>query len=292
MAHFADGQRTVGDILVGADGVGSRVRRQYLPDAEPTPAGVVGLANKLLLTEATRAWVPERLQQGMNVVSGTGPYSLFTAAYQPPPDARTALAAVTSDEPPPIDQPYVVSALVTAPSSLPRGVADLDAKGLRGAADALIVDWHPTLRRLIAESVPDEGVLSTFRVAPESPPWPSSHVTLLGDALHTVPATGGLGGNTALRDARRLTQLLTTAEHDTLQAISVYEHDLRGHGYAAIREALGVRDQLLAGGVLTTLTTRTWLRLCRHLTPLRRRSFGETDTSFSHPRSWEQRAVT
>ncbi len=113
-------------------------------------------------------------------------------------------------------------------------------------------------------------------------------MTLLGDAIHAVPATGGLGGNTALRDARRLTQLLATVERDgTSTAIGTYENDLRDHGYAAIREALAVRDRMLAHGFLTTLATRTWLRLCRHSAALRRRSFGETG-AVSQPRAWER----
>jgi len=37
--HFADGQSADADVLVGADGVNSAVRRQYLPAAEPADSG-------------------------------------------------------------------------------------------------------------------------------------------------------------------------------------------------------------------------------------------------------------
>ncbi|WP_016699352.1 FAD-dependent oxidoreductase, partial [Actinoalloteichus spitiensis] len=263
------------------------VRRQYLPHGEPIAAGVVGLANKLMLTDG-REWVPRRFRQGMNLVTGAGPYSLFTSAYQPPPGAKRVLADVTGRTPPPIDQPYLLTALVSAPDHLPPDIGGLGPDRLRAVAAGLVADWHPVFRRLIDESEEDSRGVSVFRVAPQLPPWPSSRVTLLGDAIHAVPATGGLGGNAALRDARRLTQLLATTTHDRLlDSVRTYERDLREHGYAAVRDALAARDQMVASGTLDTLVSRTWLRLCRYVAPLRRHSFGSSEADVSHPRPWE-----
>lgn len=63
-AIFADGRRAVGDVLVGADGVSSRVRRQYLPDARPVDTGVVSIAHKILLTDQTRSWCRPGCRRG------------------------------------------------------------------------------------------------------------------------------------------------------------------------------------------------------------------------------------
>src|SRR5277367_3995691 len=41
VAHFEDGTMAAGDVLIAADGGGSRVRRQFLPDAERIDTGVV-----------------------------------------------------------------------------------------------------------------------------------------------------------------------------------------------------------------------------------------------------------
>src|SRR5262249_7015717 len=50
-AHFNDGSAAEADILIGADGVHSRVRRQRLPEAEPRYTGVVGIFGRTPMTD-------------------------------------------------------------------------------------------------------------------------------------------------------------------------------------------------------------------------------------------------
>ena len=59
VAYFTDGTSVVGDVLVGADGANSRVRRQLVPHARWVDTGARRLAGKIELTEAIKQQVPE-----------------------------------------------------------------------------------------------------------------------------------------------------------------------------------------------------------------------------------------
>ena len=55
--RLADGRAVAGDVLVGADGVGSAVRRQLLPDVPivPAPVGALGLFGRSPLDDESLA---------------------------------------------------------------------------------------------------------------------------------------------------------------------------------------------------------------------------------------------
>jgi 2-polyprenyl-6-methoxyphenol hydroxylase-like FAD-dependent oxidoreductase len=278
-ATFADGRTAVGDVLVGADGTSSRVRRQYLPQATAVDAGAVSVASKIWLTDETRAALPARLCTGMNVVTVDAPFFLFTSVFEPPA---------------PGGRPYLLCALVARPEVLPPDLVELDADALRVAVDVLLAGCHPQLRRALADSDPESRSAIAFRATPPQAPWESGPVTVLGDAIHTMPPVGGLGGNTALRDAHLLTRLLGAAhrgERDIVGAIAAYEAEMRDYGSAAVRAALEQQDQGLASGSAATVGARSWFRLCAAIPALRRRTFGRGWTGPAAPRPWELTAA-
>ena len=80
-AYFEDGASAEGDVLVAADGGGSRVRRQFLPDAQRVETGVVGIAGKIFLDTA-RDRIAGPLLDGISLVASRGGLGLFVAIQE------------------------------------------------------------------------------------------------------------------------------------------------------------------------------------------------------------------
>jgi 2-polyprenyl-6-methoxyphenol hydroxylase-like FAD-dependent oxidoreductase len=266
-AVFADGSTATGDVLVGADGANSLVRQQYLPEAGRVDTGAVGIGLKLPLTPSTRAWLPPRLATGENIIMTAAPFFLFTSVFETG------------------DGDYLLCAFVARDDGCP-----LDGDDPRQTVARLIENWHPALRRLIAECDPASAGRYPFLAAAPITPWDSTNIVLLGDAVHSMPPTGGLGANTALRDARLLATQLTAAargEKALRPAIAEYEAEMRVYGDAAVRSSLTTLRQGLTSNAAGLAAMRAWFRLSAAVPALKRRGFRETWNKDARPRPWE-----
>ena len=90
--------------------------------------------------------------------------------------------------------------------------------------------------------------------------------TLLGDAIHHVPPVGGIGGNTALCDARDLCQVLREADSgDPVQlraALAGYERQMLRRGFGAVSASRRYLTLATSHNPALRLTARGFFRLC------------------------------
>src|SRR5262249_8122794 len=81
-ARFQDGSSTTGDVLIGADGAGSHLRLQLLPQAQRIETGILAISGKIGLTQCTRAATPEAVFRGSTLVLGPRGCFLFGSAVE------------------------------------------------------------------------------------------------------------------------------------------------------------------------------------------------------------------
>lgn len=237
--RFADGTTERADLLVGADGVGSVVRRQYLPEASTVDTGSRCVYGRTRLTGDLASLLPAPVLDGFTaVVGGALGMAVGAVRFRTRPEEAAAAIAPRARLTPAGD--YVMWALAGPARALgvPDGeLAALDPAGLHGLATRLVRSWDPRLRELVARADLARTFLVRVRASVPVPAWQPSRVTVLGDAIHAMSPARGSGANTALRDSARLCRALSTSAADLPAAVGAYEADMREYGYAAVAES-------------------------------------------------------
>ena len=291
-AFFEDGSSVVAELLVGADGTGSRVRRQLLPHAQLADTGIVAVAGKVALDDETKRLLTPPLWSGVSLVFAPKGYSLVSHTMEFKWDGaqRRAKAGIGRTEAELIEQwpgllfdntsDYFMWGFSGSRKNLP-----VDPMPLRGADLIELVlqltpGWHPHLRRLFERSDPSATFPIQIRTSVPVEPWPSGPVTLLGDAIHTMTPGRGVGANTALLDAlllcHQLRQVFCDARLGLREAVAVYEDGMRQYGYEAVRDSLQqmtadapVHHPVWGGPALAGM--KTMLRLANAVPAFKRR---------------------
>jgi 2-polyprenyl-6-methoxyphenol hydroxylase-like FAD-dependent oxidoreductase len=232
--QFAEGGTDEADLLVGADGVGSAVCRRLLPHARVRDLGIRCLYGRMELTAATDPLLPADFDRGFSWVADRTGYGAGFA----PVRFRTRPENGAAD--------YLMTVLTATPDRM--GVPDEALQRMtpeeiwRLTVDAT-AGWHPAVRELFAHADPTTFFPVSIRAGDRVDAWQPGPVTLLGDAIHTMPPTGGVGANTALRDAQTLAgELLTGAP--LVEAVAAYEQVLLPRGFDVVDASLRMARQL------------------------------------------------
>jgi 2-polyprenyl-6-methoxyphenol hydroxylase-like FAD-dependent oxidoreductase len=175
---------------------------------------------------------------------------------------------------------YIMWGFAAADHWLPQDVTSMSGAKIQQLVLDLTADWHPNLRKIFASGDPNSSFPLKIRTSEPIPPWPTTNVTLLGDAIHTMTPRRGVGANTALRDARLLTNNLIKArdrEVPLTEAIHAYETTMTGYAWDAVIKSRAQMDghsaMHKAGlvGEFARAGMRTGMRIMNHLPPVKRK---------------------
>jgi 2-polyprenyl-6-methoxyphenol hydroxylase-like FAD-dependent oxidoreductase len=267
VARFADGGSIEGDVLVGADGSASAVRKQLLPSAHLVDSGVGGIAGKVYLDDALRRRIGPRWLTQMTMVLPVRGMAFFMAPFQRPGGAAQ------------LDLPeHLFWVLIGQAGQFETrlGARDQSAEELRQFAVRKVERWHPLLANLVRGAALESIISVPLHTAEPPAAWQPGRVTLLGDAIHTMTPLQGLGGNTALVDAALLGQQLvdvSQGRRSVQAAIGSYEASMRQYGFDAVQLSLQISNAVASTSVVGRIAFRTVLRLADQLPWLHRKMF-------------------
>jgi len=232
---FEAADSVVSSLVVGADGVNSRVRTQLVPDAAPNDTGAVCIYGK---SELKRLDYRSDTHAGTSVVFADG-FSAIIDEMRFDDDLSAIAQSIApgcklSD----VDD-YRYWAIICPRDRLGLARTDAPAAGsaLGGILSSLTKNWHPALQQIIDQTDLSAVAMLPVRSGRPEIEWRSGPVTLLGDAVHAMSPAGGVGANTALKDALALSDALSsaaTAQEKLVQIIAGYERVMRDWASKAV----------------------------------------------------------
>ena len=222
--EFEDCPSFTADLVVGADGMGSKVRRR-LTSAEPVYTGITMLAANILKKRWRGSALSRQLGEG-SVMFADGRRTVFVQ--------RCAHDLI----------------LLYYSLNVPRGWPEKESFGLGDTTAVLQVvrdafgDWSPEVMEMLTD-VQDGFHLWPTSVMPPDARWtPQPGLTMLGDAAHAMPPFTGKGVNLALLDALELADGLTADPgRDVAEAIAAFEVGMQARTSREIRACLAVGRQ-------------------------------------------------
>jgi 2-polyprenyl-6-methoxyphenol hydroxylase-like FAD-dependent oxidoreductase len=190
--RFADGRHDCADLIVGADGVYSTVRKFVAPTREPVYAGFCwwgGVVN--------RTCVPHFASNEQQTILGQN---------------RLCSVWPTHGE----------KFMWYLPVKMPLAEFDHEGNG-QAQVEALCRDWHPDVMRLVTAPHNEQRFHLPIYELPISTQTTLGRIVLIGDAACASGPLLGQGANKAIEDAYVLVKRLLRKENDIPAMLSHYD---------------------------------------------------------------------
>jgi len=225
VAHFADGAKAEGDILMGADGIHSQTRSVILPNG-PKPAyiGIIAMGG-LVLGSAVPSML-RRDQQSLNFTYGPNGFFGYMGVH----DGNVMWW----------------SNLPSEKELMPEELAALSLESIKEDMLAIYQGYHEPIPSLIANTLsPVKINISDILSLPK---WHEGRVLLIGDAAHAVSPNAGQGASMALEDAMYLAKLLRDSGGDYEHVFTQFETDRKPRVEKIVSEGRrrGVDKQIIS----------------------------------------------
>lgn len=249
IVYFKDGTSASGSLVVGADGLHSKVARQYLPNRVLVDTETCTVYGKTLYSPELFQRFPAKGLKWLTLIRDLPslPSSLLIG------DNMITLLVEkmkfqNREKHPDLPPDYVYWALIFKKSMFAR--TDEEIKAFlalppRELCLSITSEWDPAIQSVMdLQDVSQTAALRIFSASPSMEAWePSANVTLLGDAIHAMSPAGGVGAVTAIKDATVLLKSLTE-KGLSAESIGAYEEMMRGYAKMGLMRCFGAGQKL------------------------------------------------
>ena len=213
---FADGTTATAGIVIGADGVNSRVRETLLGAEPPIYSGTV----------AYRAIFPTHLLRGMTLEHDSTKW--WSDERLPSQEDRHFIIYYLTAQ---RDEIYFVTGSPEPDWNGEFGATPVDMAEIRACYEG----FHPEVIRVI-EACPQASKWPLLERNPQEI-WSRDGIVLLGDACHPMKPHMGQGAAMAFEDAVVLARCIDACGDDTPAAFQLYAHTRRARTSRVQRES-------------------------------------------------------